>query len=1252
MVHWNWKHLQFAFCWGGALVLAATADAGGPKLPWQSQTTLSKLASKIDRLEKHIEVYGTIVPKTPDVWGEARLTKFRVEFEEQMAGQKSAFGETINAAISRSDQAFLTSALTLQAAISGSSATLSAPSTQTTQVSETLYERTPTGELVLGANNSPIPIGTRSGPETTSGISESALGIPTAGSDPFASTVKFRETKLLREGALQGFGDQKIALEPVIALDQRARYLNHLHQLRRNNDGDDRSDSPGYALHLVRVPVSVLPGRSTESGYGAEITISARPHIHDKLLETTFRELVVNDLVDQLSFPLVKFLDSEAGRKVLVDWRNSEPTINGIVERLSMVAIEIQNVEVALNKITQPDPQEIAEGSNEDQKSSADSESAMPTTTNPQHQAPPQVLPRQLLDESRKFWNQRKPEEVGITLFSQARNSIKNAGPAALPPDTIPGLVHTIMGFDGEKNQIKDRKLATVDELEKEKTRLVGDFQELARQLDSLVEPGFTESKDFEDKPDKWSPETAKNIAASAILRRAQKLTQEAAASVSLSPSRRSRLPFPPSRLIEVLGANEFLPLAELYVRLADQNGKGTPLLILDVQKSLAEEIRAALAYVDQNPHLWTHCDENLARQVRDFNHQSIETLRAGVITPLDDVLEKSHTAVLVWAVLVESSLLNERLIDDMKQMQAAKNCSCLTTEWLPYFLPNPEPHVVEAFRQYVECRWPIQVFAVDPITNDQNVAESVSIRREMQLALSVALANGQINVQHFLRYARALALDQETIALNRTAVGFSHGGDTFGWRFYPRVQAPPSRGNLAVATRELFVGGMSQDHLLRSRRLEPGMRECTAIVLMPGFVPYVTFDTRTNWFRLDNPARRQFDLKESIAVSEDITSMRDLVQACVKDQHLYRPDEVRHLQLAVEQLERRLPLQTAWVQLPFENTLGGFEFFNGGSPDLSPELHGFYGEPGLRAEKDAATSIFLVGDNFSVHETSVIVGNKAIDSADRQLLSRQVMRVTVKGPIEAAGKKIDIHVATPYGVSNHLDVPLIPAKPDAAATEAAKKAVAEHVEQQHVDRLVWKNPPELSLVYDVRANSVSAREPKGDFARTFIDNATSLPLNRPLSLQLVFRYSIIVPGEPKPRKVSIVNIGNRPYMPTIALKQPLGDKVAKALIDGLLTEVGNSIPADVTAFSVKLETFARVPGSTEVQRVDPDLTFAVDIQFLVPSRNQGGTGETGGGIPALPPAQPPVPAQPAEAARLQMELRERDQAALPLLAP
>jgi hypothetical protein len=260
-------------------------------------------------------------------------------------------------------------------------------------------------------------------------------------------------------------------------------------------------------------------------------------------------------------------------------------------------------------------------------------------------------------------------------------------------------------------------------------------------------------------------------------------------------------------------------------------------------------------------------------------------------------------------------------------------------------------------------------------------------------------------------------------------------------------------------------------------------------------------------------------------------------------------------------------------------------------------------------------------------------------------------MRVTVKGPIEAAGKKIDIHVATPYGVSNHLDVPLIPAKPDAAAADAAKKAVAEHLEQQHVDRLVWKNPPELSLVYEVRDKTIEFGRMTGDLRNTSIEqvNAYSPVPDESVTLQCLFRYTISVPGEAKPRKTSIVMSSGSAFLQDIATRKPLSEgNISQDILSAVETAIRGAIPEGAKEFKVKLETFARTaPNDTRPRRVEPDLTIAVEVQHLVPSGNQGNSGDTGVGADV-----PPTPSPPADAARLRMELRERDQAALPLLAP
>jgi hypothetical protein len=144
-------------------------------------------------------------------------------------------------------------------------------------------------------------------------------------------------------------------------------------------------------------------------------------------------------------------------------------------------------------------------------------------------------------------------------------------------------------------------------------------------------------------------------------------------------------------------------------------------------------------------------------------------------------------------------------------------------------------------------------------------------------------------------------------------------------------------------------------------------------------------------------------------------------------------------------------------VQVPFESTMGGFELFSTGVTNLGPELHGWYGAPGIQlaaACKDCdvctsptapttptpkldcackGTTLFLVGQNFSVQDTQVIAGGKRVPNVT--LLSRDTIQVTIPAvanpvtycdPADGKVKRfVDIHLATPYGVTNHLLVPV-----------------------------------------------------------------------------------------------------------------------------------------------------------------------------------------------------------------------------------
>jgi hypothetical protein len=75
-------------------------------------------------------------------------------------------------------------------------------------------------------------------------------------------------------------------------------------------------------------------------------------------------------------------------------------------------------------------------------------------------------------------------------------------------------------------------------------------------------------------------------------------------------------------------------------------------------------------------------------------------------------------------------------------------------------------------------------------------------------------------------------------------------------------------------------------------------------------------------------------------------------------------------------------------------------------------------------------TALFLIGDHFSVHQTRVIIGGKEVDSNDTELLSRQVIKVLLPQPLQVMHdhlnhrNMVDVHIATPYGVTHHLLIP------------------------------------------------------------------------------------------------------------------------------------------------------------------------------------------------------------------------------------
>lgn len=863
-----------------AVLLPVETYAGKFGNPFRRSTQVEQLAEEIDTLERHIDEFGSVVAKQPDVWGESRLTKHRREVEEQLAKKLCDFSVTLNAAISRSDQAFLASATSLSAAVSGSTAVATQP--QATE-SSTVTRIEPPAVGAPAGQVSGLDVITRNGPQPAGHL---------------------------------GFGEKGVALEPTVMLDQMKRYLDHLNEIRRVNEGDDNADSPGYSLNLVRIPVSIFPGEKTRAGYGAEITMTITPEFGESFLRDTYRDLVINDVVDQLATPLFIALNDADTVGVLTNlWQDASREIlrkrrQAIVDTGSDDCIEIRVGE------------EIA------------------------------AVVKNLSEEDRRKIDSLFRITRGGTSGRRAKLAV------------APTFVEDVF----------ERQLAVL-------TQVALDAQKQVQPIDGN-QYAFADVQRF--------------------------------------------------LMAELQAAYDFL---------------NTP-----------ATVEAAKVAPEYGPDLWGHCHglATLVRQKRKFieDDEQFRFLRDQEPEAMSqDHLDKARrrffcaveqfypratnttTAALSWAIVVESALLNLELNDDIRRVQCQSECIIPDAPGdvqHVFYCPVHTDEARLAFEQYVRCRWPMHVFAVDPVTQDQNVADSFSRRREMQLALSLALASGKINANHFSRFARRIELDMETIALNRTAVGFSHGSDTFGWRFYPRVQSPDIPSHAKVVMRDLFIGGPSRDTDMKQWRIEPGMRECVAIVIMPSFLSDARIDVRGNWFSLKNPKKRQLDTSDAVELSESIQSMHMLLSACVEDAHRYRDGEVGRLEQAVHQLDARLPLQTAHLQIPYENTLGGFELFDRGVTHLGPELLGYFGSPGIRVGVDGCqTTVFLVGDNFSVHDTQVIAGNKDVTKC-AQLLSRQVMKVSIPPDVHTIANDtchtggVDVRVATPYGVSGHLCIPVM----------------------------------------------------------------------------------------------------------------------------------------------------------------------------------------------------------------------------------
>ena len=236
----------------------------------------------------------------------------------------------------------------------------------------------------------------------------------------------------------------------------------------------------------------------------------------------------------------------------------------------------------------------------------------------------------------------------------------------------------------------------------------------------------------------------------------------------------------------------------------------------------------------------------------------------------------KTITAALGWGVLVESALLNRQLNEDYDRTMAAAGRGSGVESHIEFYGPKPTLDARQAFVDYVNLRWPIRIFSLDPVVDSRTSKTPTRGGARLQIALAMGFVSGTINAQGLLQSSRQLEWDMATVALNQTAIGFSHGDDTFGWRFYPRFQTPPNQGQ-CVGVLGIVAGGPTTDQDMRERQLEPMQRECVAIVVMPSFVPYVTFESRSRFFRLTDPKCTEISMRQTMLLSRSIKAMQQM---------------------------------------------------------------------------------------------------------------------------------------------------------------------------------------------------------------------------------------------------------------------------------------------------------------------------------------------------------------------------------------
>ena len=961
--------------------------------PNSGPPTLSDVARAIDCIQEALVNQGTVSVKQPDIWSQGRMTSFRKEFEDQLQNEIRSFEPRIAARIARSDAASFSSTTTLGASLTPGAAGSEAAKLQFTKASEVATEAQAAATLAAATTS-----------QAPGFIAANQL------QTNFALLKAIAPAGFTADGQPQA-SDLKFGLEPNVFVDQKADYISHVQRIRRINLGDDNSDSAGYGLYLMRIPVSIQPGDKTNKGFGAIVNLTIAHDFGPRYLQSTYRSLVINDLVDQLS-----------------------PVIHELIRNGSVLRTNAQIVSYVDQGVF--------------------NDSSIPLEV------------------------EKTIESYGAKLYS--------ADEVQKRVDSIPA----------DKKQVLEKfKSTNSDAAVKKSQPSVSPISRISTRT-FAVAPS--------DVGRVFIPENLLNLATAA---------QQALDLVQIGEN-----PAPDLNSVRMTEVRSFLrqELQSSY-DLLEGRGQDEPAILGDL-----EYIESLTNLVYSRKYEGSKSID--PDSVTELN--MLETHYDNFTSRLPGNLYDRPIGALAWAIAVQSGLLNRQLHEDMKQTKGPDGwVAPPDVDSMAFYAPEVPVEVESAFQEYVRARWPMITFALEPNVDQQNIEDSFTLRRDLQLAISFALASGRISFRQANNFQRQLQYEAQAIALNQTVAAFANGNDTFGWRMSPRFQTPPTESNMRAVANLLLNGGPGPNWGLKNSKIEGGMREMTAVVVMPSFVRGMRLDVSSDWYRLADPDERKVHTARAVELGRRINEARDNIDlAC---QHAkYRPEDVNRLKAKLHQLETMLPLQTAFVKVPYENTLGGMALFTPGSDALVPELNGFEGVE--YADIVNGCDVLVYGKHFSQYESALLIGGKNIpkagtevvirDSSDPtgtkdlkfinslnpprddkgrillvnasnnlvttaspikdpgvyDILSREIIRVRIPSDVKTVTRAdgtrhIELFLSTPNGISNKLQIPLMPpAKP---ATEPSFSEFSEN------PGLAFENTDlKLRYVYDPATKQYQAQ--------------------------------------------------------------------------------------------------------------------------------------------------------------------------------